>query len=98
MRRVRSPSTGSTFTTSAPKSASSSPHEGPITVWQNSTTRTPSKGRFDTAFWLRVERGLACGARRATDAAEAFPQPVFLWRGSSLYVELDELCARSRVH
>src|SRR5581483_7042561 len=41
-RRVLSPSSGSTLITSAPRSASASPHEGPITMCANSTTRTPS--------------------------------------------------------
>src|SRR2546421_2566900 len=41
-RRVLSPSSGSTLITSAPRSASIRPHEGPITMCANSTTRTPS--------------------------------------------------------
>src|SRR3954468_22312348 len=41
-RRVLSPSSGSTLITSAPRSASASPQEGPITMCANSTTRTPS--------------------------------------------------------
>src|SRR6185295_20080656 len=41
-RRVLSPSSGSTLITSAPRSASMSPQEGPITMCANSTTRTPS--------------------------------------------------------
>src|SRR4051795_3283932 len=41
-RRVLSPSSGSTLMTSAPRSASASPQEGPITMCANSTTRTPS--------------------------------------------------------
>src|SRR6185503_14750985 len=43
-RRVLSPSSGSTLTTSAPRSASTSPQVGPITMCANSTTRTPSSG------------------------------------------------------
>src|SRR6476660_8665550 len=36
---------GSTLMTSAPRSASTSSAVGPITMWQNSTTRMPSSGR-----------------------------------------------------
>src|SRR5918996_1404101 len=43
-RRVLSPASGSTLITSAPRSASTSPQEGPITMCANSTTRTPSSG------------------------------------------------------
>src|SRR5688572_3545958 len=43
-RRVLSPASGSTLITSAPRSASASPQEGPITIWANSTTLTPSSG------------------------------------------------------
>src|SRR5688572_16591662 len=43
-RRVLSPCRGSTLITSAPRSASTSPQEGPITIWANSTTLTPSSG------------------------------------------------------
>src|SRR5918996_4670957 len=43
-RRVLSPSRGSTLITSAPRSASTSPQDGPITMCANSTTRTPSSG------------------------------------------------------
>src|SRR6185436_19635340 len=43
-RRVLSPASGSTLITSAPRSASTRPHEGPITMCANSTTRTPSSG------------------------------------------------------
>src|SRR5688572_20094556 len=43
-RRVLSPASGSTLTTSAPRSASTSPQDGPITMCANSTTRTPSSG------------------------------------------------------
>src|SRR5689334_14633563 len=41
-RRVLSPSSGSTLITSAPRSARTSPHDGPTTMCENSTTRTPS--------------------------------------------------------
>src|SRR3954469_15527098 len=41
-RRVLSPASGSTLITSAPRSASISPQDGPITMCANSTTRTPS--------------------------------------------------------
>src|SRR5688572_12694435 len=41
-RRVLSPASGSTLITSAPRSASTSPQEGPITMCANSITRTPS--------------------------------------------------------
>src|SRR5829696_9769675 len=43
-RRVRSPSIGSTLITSAPRSASTMPQVGPITMWVNSTTRRPFRG------------------------------------------------------
>src|SRR4051812_36281763 len=43
-RRVLSPTSGSTLITSAPRSASTRPQEGPITMCANSTTRTPSSG------------------------------------------------------
>src|SRR5574343_379425 len=42
--RVRSPSGGSTLITSAPRSASTRPQAGPMTMWLNSTTRRPSSG------------------------------------------------------
>jgi hypothetical protein len=35
---------GSTLMTSAPKSAKTMPHVGPMTMWVNSTTRKPAKG------------------------------------------------------
>ena len=41
-RRVPSPSSGSTLITSAPRSPSSMPQVGPITMWVNSTTRMPA--------------------------------------------------------
>ena len=43
-RRVLSPSSGSTLMTSAPRSASTMPQVGPITMWVNSTTRMPASG------------------------------------------------------
>src|SRR4051795_8665905 len=44
-RRVRSPSgAGSTRITSAPRSASITPQEGPITVWLNSSTVRSASG------------------------------------------------------
>ncbi|KAG1578015.1 hypothetical protein G6F46_015817 [Rhizopus delemar] len=46
-RRVESPPIGSTLMTSAPRSASSMPQVGPITMWVNSMTRMPSYGRRD---------------------------------------------------
>ena len=46
--RVRSPSMGSTLITSAPKSASTMPQVGPMTMWVNSITRKPLSG------WLVV--------------------------------------------
>src|SRR5262247_4620067 len=49
-RRVLSPASGSTLMTSAPRSASTSPQEGPITMCANSTTRTPSSGSTES-FW-----------------------------------------------
>ena len=45
-RGVALPS-GSTLITSAPRSASTSPQAGPITMWENSTTRMPSRGSGD---------------------------------------------------
>jgi hypothetical protein len=42
--RVRSPSIGSTLMTSAPMSASTMPQVGPMTMWVNSTTRSPASG------------------------------------------------------
>ena len=41
-RRVASPSIGSILITSAPRSASTMPQVGPITMWVNSTTRMPA--------------------------------------------------------
>src|SRR5687768_7009390 len=49
-RRVLSPASGSSLITSAPRSASTSPQEGPITMCANSTTRTPSSGSTKS-FW-----------------------------------------------
>src|ERR1700694_1667002 len=57
-RRVLSPCRGSTFMTSAPRSASTRPHDGPITMCANSTTRTPSSGSTKS-FWQAGERGMA---------------------------------------
>ena len=51
--RVRSPSIGSTLITSAPRSASTMPQVGPITMWVNSTTRRPAQR-------LRQLRSCAC--------------------------------------
>ena len=42
--RMMSPSAGSTFTTSAPRSASMRPQIGPETTCERSSTRTPSSG------------------------------------------------------
>src|SRR5947207_3673884 len=47
-RRVLSPASGSTLITSAPRSASTSPQEGPMTMCANSTTRTPSSGSTES--------------------------------------------------
>src|SRR5688572_11154669 len=47
-RRVLSPSSGSTLMTSAPRSASTSPQVGPMTMCANSTTRTPSSGSTES--------------------------------------------------
>src|SRR6267378_6904005 len=57
-RRVLSPSSGSTLITSAPRSASSRPHEGPITMCANSTTRTPSSSGTES-FGQAGERRMA---------------------------------------
>src|SRR5918992_3133055 len=56
-RRVLSPASGSTLITSAPRSASTSPQEGPITMCANSTTRTPSSGSTKS-FGQSGERGV----------------------------------------
>ena len=49
-RRVRSPSgAGSTRITSAPRSASTTPQDGPITVWLNSSTVRSASGRIAMA-------------------------------------------------
>src|SRR5437016_10028167 len=56
-RRVLSPRSGSTLTTSAPRSASTRPQEGPITMCANSTTRTPSSGSTES-FGQAGERGM----------------------------------------
>src|SRR5882672_823253 len=47
-RRVLSPASGSTLMTSAPRSASTSPQDGPITMCANSTTLTPSSGSTES--------------------------------------------------
>src|SRR3954468_14571747 len=57
-RRVLSPSSGSTLITSAPRSASMSPHDGPITMCANSTTRTPSRSGTES-FGNAREREVA---------------------------------------
>src|SRR3989440_8637754 len=57
-RRVLSPSSGSTLITSAPRSASISPQEGPITMCANSTTRTPSSSGTES-FGQAGERRVA---------------------------------------
>src|SRR3954468_14296586 len=57
-RRVLSPSSGSTLITSAPRSASIKPHEGPITMCANSTTRTPSSSGTES-FGQAGERHMA---------------------------------------
>src|SRR5438045_3305952 len=45
--RVLSPPGGSTLITSAPRSPRIMPQVGPITMWENSTTRMPVSGRRD---------------------------------------------------
>src|SRR5919197_686545 len=57
-RRVLSPSSGSTLITSAPRSASMRPQEGPITMCANSTTRTPSSSGTES-FGYAGEREMA---------------------------------------
>src|SRR5688572_26207607 len=59
-RRVLSPASGSTLITSAPRSASTSPQEGPITMCANSTTRTSSSGSTKSL-------GQSCERRVAVD-------------------------------
>src|SRR5256885_14557678 len=56
-RRVLSPLSGSILITSAPRSASTRPQEGPITMCANSTTRTPSSGSTES-FGQAGERGM----------------------------------------
>src|SRR5207302_6503756 len=56
-RRVLSPASGSTLITSAPRSASTRPQDGPITMCANSTTRTPSSGSTES-FGQAGERGM----------------------------------------
>src|SRR5712692_2404374 len=56
-RRVLSPRSGSTLITSAPRSASTRPQDGPITMCANSTTRTPSSGSTES-FGQAGERGM----------------------------------------
>jgi len=41
---------GSTLITSAPRSASTRLHDGPITVWPNSSTRMPESGSASACF------------------------------------------------
>src|SRR5690348_13410881 len=43
-RRVLSPASGSTLITSAPRSPRIIPQVGPMTMWENSITRTPASG------------------------------------------------------
>src|SRR5207248_5295121 len=57
-RRVLSPSSGSTLITSAPRSASAWPQEGPMTMCANSTTRTPSSSGTES-FGQAGERRVA---------------------------------------
>src|SRR5947207_5327839 len=59
-RRVLSPSSGSTLITSAPRSASIRPQEGPITMCANSTTRTPSSNGTES-FGNASQREMAVG-------------------------------------
>src|SRR5215470_19364200 len=50
--RVWSPrGAGSTLITSAPRSANTRPQVGPITVWLNSRTFSPARGRADISAW-----------------------------------------------
>ena len=57
-RRAISPAGCSTFTTSAPKSASRQPHIGPAQVVVASSTRTPASGPGAVAARLAEELGL----------------------------------------
>src|SRR3954469_8655621 len=63
--RVRSPSGGSTLITSAPRSASTSEHDGPITVWPSSRTRMPASGssRADVSFAMPITSPSRCRSR-----------------------------------
>src|SRR5687767_555895 len=59
-RRVLSPAGGSTLITSAPRSASTSPQDGPITMCANSTTRTPSSGSTKSFGYSRQSEMTVC--------------------------------------
>ncbi len=62
--RVRSPSIGSTLITSAPRSASTRPQVGPMTMWVNSTTRRPASGSGAGAVVALLLMPPTCRARR----------------------------------
>src|SRR3569832_99421 len=64
-RRVFSPPTGSTLITSAPMSASTMPHVGPMTMWVNSTTRRPFSGCGTLASMSGMHRLLLHRLRQA---------------------------------
>src|SRR4051812_19822365 len=72
-RRVLSPASGSTLITSAPRSASTSPQEGPITMCANSTTRTPSSGSTES-FWQACVRRMAVDRFFRNRALQDFPR------------------------
>src|SRR2546423_4472810 len=64
--RVLSPPGGSTLITSAPRSPKIMPQVGPITMWENSTTRMPESGSCGDFFevrTLRVARDLGAARR-----------------------------------
>ena len=63
-RRVSSPPIGSTLITSAPRSPSSMPQVGPITMWVNSTTRMPAYGSGFDSDKRRSSKKRSCAYTR----------------------------------
>ena len=68
VRRNGSPSSDSILTTSAPRSARNWPITGPATIWQNSSTRMPSKGPVAIARHSRPLRRLVASEGRTPRA------------------------------
>src|SRR3970040_545999 len=76
-RRVLSPAGGSTLMTSAPRSASTRPQDGPITMGANSHPRMPSSGSISVQEQVGLQRlrgidGVAAEIRRAGLAQHVF--------------------------